>query len=302
MSRLWAILQALVRNTIGGLRASPTTGVIATATIALCLLLVGAFAVLVSNMERLLDRFGQEIRVSAYLADGLSVADQRGLLEQVRRIPGVQGVELVTKEQALERFKASASGRATLLEGLDENPLPASLEIALVPARRNAEGLAALAKALQGLPGITDVGYGHEWVEGYAKAVGLLRGIAIAIGGVLSLATLLIVANTIRLSVYARRDEIEILRLVGASRGFIALPFVLEGLVQGFAGGLLALGLLYGLFRLLLPALAGGLELLLGFVTPAFLEPSGAAWLVAAGVILGGLGSAWALAQGRLGT
>lgn len=301
MRRFWATIVVLLRNTAAGLRASPTTAAVATATIALCLLLVGAFALLVSNMERLLDRFGQEIRVSAYLADDLSVADQRSLLERVRRIPGVEGVQLVTKAQALARFRASASGRADLLEGLDENPLPASLEIALVPARRNEAGLAALARALQGLPGITDVGYGHEWVEGYAKAVGLLRGAGIAIGGVLALATLLIVANTIRLSVYARRDEIEILRLVGASRAFVGLPFVLEGLVQGLAGGVLALGLLYGLFRLLLPLFAGGLEILLGFMTPAFLGSSGAVWLVAAGVILGGLGSGWALAQGRMG-
>src|SRR5262249_50091133 len=140
------------------------------------------------------------------------------------------------------RFRASPFGRASLLDGLDENPLPASLEIVLAPEQRDRTGLDALVKRLSGLPGIAELGYGHEWVEGYARGVALVRRMAFALGAVLALATLLIVSNTIRLSVYARRDEIEILALVGAGRAFVAAPFLLEGLLEGALGGLLALG------------------------------------------------------------
>jgi len=294
-----AALRIFLRSAWQGLRGNPTTAAVATGTIALCLLLAGAFSLLLVNMEGMLERFGREIRISAYLADGLSVAEQRALLERVRTAPGVEGVELVTKADALERFRASSSGRAELLEGLAENPLPASLEITLVPEQRSRQGLENLAKVLAGLPGVDDLGYGHEWVEGYARAVALVRGLGLGIGAVLALATLLIVSNTIRLSVYARQEEIEILLLVGAGRGFVATPFVLEGMAQGLAGGLLALGLLYGLYALFLPDLADGLQLVLGYATPVFLSWKGAAWLVAAGVGQGAVGSAWALAQTR---
>jgi cell division transport system permease protein len=282
-----------------GLAASPLTSAIATGTIALCLLLAGSFALLLVNMERVLSHFGEEVRVSAYLADELPAEAQEALAVRVQQLPGVESVAWVSKQAALERFRASPFGRASLLDGLDENPLPASLEIVLVPERRNREGLDALVKELGGLPGIEELGYGHEWVEGYARAVAVVRGIALAIGGVLALATLLIVSNTIRLSVHARRDEIEILALVGAGRAFVATPFLLEGLLEGAAGGLLALaGLALG-FHALSARFGAGLELLLGNAVPLFFGSGEALALVGVGALLGALGSAAAVLRVR---
>ena len=289
-----------LRTTWSGLRATPVTGGVAVMTIALCLLLVGSFALLVANMERILDRFGEEFRVSAYLEDDLDAADLKLLRERVAAAPGVERVELVTKQAALERFRASHIGRAALLDGFEENPLPASLELVLAPDQRNAEALERLARAVDGLPGIAEFGYGADWVSGYHNAVALVRGVALAIGSVLVLATLLIVTNTIRLAVYARRDEVSILRLIGGSRTFIAIPYLLEGAVQGLFGGLVGLGLLFALFYLALPIFSGSLELLLGYASPIFLEPRACAGLVAVGAGLGVLGSAAALGQGRL--
>jgi cell division transport system permease protein len=248
-------------------------------------------------MERLLDRFGEDIVVSAYLKLGLPEEEQRALAERVRSAPGVESVRLVTQEEAMQRFREGSAGQAFLLEGLDQNPLPASLEITLVPESRSSEGLAILIAALDGLRGIDEFGYGTEWVEGYARAMTLIRGIGIGIGVVLALATLLIVSNTIRLAVYARRDEIEILRLVGAGRSFVSIPFLVEGFIQGSLGGILAVTLLYGFFRILLPGLEGGLEFLLGFAKPEFLGTGGALGLIAAGATLGTLGSGLALVE-----
>jgi cell division transport system permease protein len=282
-----------------GLAASPLTSAIATGTIALCLLLAGSFALLLVNMERVLSHFGQEVRVSAYLADELPAEAQEALAVRVQQLPGVESVAWVSKQAALERFRASPFGRASLLDGLDENPLPASLEIVLVPERRNRAGLDALVKELRDLPGIEELGYGHEWVEGYARAVAVVRGIALAIGGVLALATLLIVSNTIRLSVHARRDEIEILALVGAGRAFVATPFLLEGLLEGAVGGLLALGALALGFHALTARYGGGLELLLGNAAPLFFGSGEALALVGVGALLGALGSAAAVLRVR---
>jgi cell division transport system permease protein len=284
-----------VSSALRGLRASPITSAIATGTIALCLLLAGSFTLLLVNMERVLTHFGQEVRVSAYLSDDMAAADQEKLALRVRQLPGVESVAWVSKEAALERFRASPFGRASLLDGLDENPLPASLEIVLAPERRNRSGVDALVASLQDLPGVAELGYGHEWVEGYARAVSLVRGVALAIGAVLALATLLIVSNTIRLSVYARRDEIEILGLVGAGRAFVATPFLLEGLLEGALGGALALAGLALVFHALTGRFGSGLELVLGNAQPVFFGAGEALALVALGAALGGLGSAAAV-------
>jgi cell division transport system permease protein len=210
----------------------------------------------------------------------------------------VERAEPVSKQAALERFRRRMGGDAELLEGLDENPLPASIEVDLVPAERSSEGLASLAARLAALPGAAEVSHGHAWVEGYARALSLMQAAAFAIGGVLALAALVIVTNTIRLAVYARRDEIDILMLVGATRTFVSIPFLLEGLVQGVLGGLLALALVYGVFSLLGGPLQGAFTFLLGHATPAFLGGGARAALVAGGAALGVVGSAAALLQG----
>jgi cell division transport system permease protein len=297
VGRLGARVRYFLRTALLGLRASPMTTAIAVATIAVTLLLAGAFLLLVSNMERLLDRFGEDIVVSAYLEAGMSADEQRALAERVRTAPGVESVRLVTEEEAMRRFREGSAGQVSLLEGLDENPLPASLEITLAPESRSSQGLAILVDSLDGLRGIDELGYGTGWVEGYARVTALIRGIGIAIGVVLALASLLIVSNTIRLAVYARRDEIEILRLVGAGRIFVSIPFLVEGFIQGSLGGVVSVALLYGFFRILMPGLEGGLEFLLGFAKPAFIGGEGMLGLIVAGSLLGTLGSGLALVE-----
>jgi cell division transport system permease protein len=296
--RLLVQLRYFGRTALRGLRSSPVTSATAVATIGVSLVLVGAFTLLLGNMEDLLERFGEDLHVTAYLEVGLGADAQRALVERVATVEGVAEVRVVSPEEALERFRAGVGHGASLLEGLDENPLPASLEITLEVARRTPEGLRVVVESLDGLPGIAELASGREWVEGYLRAVALVRGIGIGLGVILALATLLIVANTIRLAVLARRDEIEILALVGASRAFVAIPFLLEGLVQGALGGAAALAVLLGLFHLVLPGFEFGLEFLLGGVAPRFFSLREAAVLVGGGAGLGLFGSAAAVAGG----
>jgi cell division transport system permease protein len=262
------------------------------------LVLVGAFALLLANMEELLDRFGDDLHVTAYLEPDLPQEQRDALAAAVSRVEGVERVRLVSEAEALERFRAGVGRGGAFLEGLDENPLPASLEVTLLPERRSAEGMRVVAQVLSELSGVEDLASGQDWVEGYLRALALLRGMGIGLGVILALATLLIVGNTIRLGVFARRDELEILSLVGASRTFVSVPFLLEGLLQGAAGGTLALMLLYALFRLVLPGFEFGLELVLGGAAPRFFAGGEALGLVAAGGGLGLLGSGAALAGG----
>ena len=146
---------------------------------------------------------------------------------------------------------------------------------------------------------IGDLAQGQDWIEGYSRAVSLVQSGATGISIVLGLAALLIVANTIRLAVYARRDELDILALVGASRTFVRVPFILEGTLQGLLGGLIALLLVFGAYELLLPQFRHGLELLMGRVELRFLTTYESIELVAVGAGLGLLGSITALVGWR---
>jgi len=298
MIRVLVLLRVMFANALRGVRQASTTSLLAVFTIAVVLVLVGSASLLVANMTGILDDFGAELQLTAYLDGDLPEAELPDLAERVAGAPGVASVVVVTKEEALERFERIAGGGA-LLEGLDENPLPASLEIELRPDARTGESLAILRAALDDLPGIEELAHGEEWIEGYTRAVALIRGAAWGIGLVLGLAALLIVANTIRLAFYARRDELDILALVGASRTFVRVPFLLEGTLQGMLGGLLALLIVFGGYELLLPQLRYGLELLVGRAELSFFTWSESLSLVASGAGLGLLGAMTALAGWR---
>ncbi len=286
--------RVLLRTALRGLQTSPGPAVLAVLTIAMALVLGGAFALVVANMRGLLDRAGSDLQVVAYLEHGISEQRVRELLERTAAIDGVAEVSWLSPDRALERFRATAGG-ADLLAGLEHNPLPASLEIALEPDSRTPQGVARVARALEEQAGIDELARGQQWVEAYARAVSLVRSAARVVGGVFGVAAFLIVANTIRLAVYARRDELEILSLVGASRAFVRTPFVLEGWAQGTAAGVLALALLYLAFRLLVPELDYGLALFLGNASVRFFTGAEALGMVAAGGALGVLGAVAAL-------
>ncbi|MEM7412510.1 MAG: permease-like cell division protein FtsX [Myxococcota bacterium] len=289
-----------LRTALRGLAATPGTAVTATLTIAVALLLIGVFALLLLNMQRLVTDFGEALQVTAFLEPGLEAKERDALLAKANALDGVERARLVTEDEALERFRSGVGRGFDLLEGLESNPLPASLELTLASELRSAAGMEQIAETVRGWPGVSELGNSGAWVEGYVRAIGLVRGVAIGLGGILALATLLIVANTIRLAVVSRRNELEILALVGASRGFVNTPFLIEGALQGLCGGLLAWATLYGLFRLVLPSFEFGLALLLGGESPRFFEGSEAAGLWAGGMLLGLIGSSLAVtAEGR---
>ncbi len=298
MNRGLMLILIAFANSLRGIRNAATTSSMAILTIAIVLVLAGAASLLVENMAGVLEEFGAELRLTAYLDDTVPPEDQRHLAQTVAAAPGVDRVVFISKEEALRRFERIAGGDE-LLAGLDENPLPASLEIHLRPEARTAEGIAILDASLDGLPGIDELAHGQEWIEGYARAVALARTAAGTITIVLGLAALLIVANTIRLALYARRDELEILALVGASRTFVRVPFMLEGTIQGLLGGLIALLVVFGAFELVLPQVRTALELVVGRADLRFFSTAESIRLVLSGAGLGLLGSITALVGGR---
>ena len=179
MKRLVCVVGVLLRTALGGLQGSLATTAVAVFTITVALVLVGSFALLVGNMQGLLDRFGQHVQITAFLEMGLDRVAQGELRVRAEALEGVESATLITSQAALERFRQSAGG-ASLLEGLDENPLPASIELAVLQDHREPQRLAAVTKSIAALPGVEELAQGQEWVEGYSRVASLVLSLGTA--------------------------------------------------------------------------------------------------------------------------
>jgi len=222
-------------------RGLATTGVLA---LTAALTLSGVFLLLAHNAEIALRLIGDRRELVAYLRDDVTSADRDTLIARLNDLYGT--VTYVSKDQAWEEFKQEI-GNDPLLEGVNENPLPASLRVKLRPELLNAAAMDEAAKQVKEFPEVEDVRYGAEWVQRLDELSGAIGRAAVGVGAVVGLAILFILYNTIRLSVMARRPQVEIMSRLGAADRFIATPFVLEAVAQALFASLLALGALFAL-------------------------------------------------------
>lgn len=299
MSRGLTRFRYLLGEAADNIKANRTTAVIALATTTFTMLGMGVFLLLYLNAHEALGSLKDEIKVIVYLRDSTAPKEIARLREELSRDPAVAAVEFVSREQALATFRAQFPSEERLLNGLGDNPFPASLVVQVGPAYRSSEQVGALVQKLKALAEADEVLYSQDWIENLAVAVRYLRMLGMGIGIVLAASLVTILANTIKLTLYARREEIEILKLIGATTGFIKTPFVLEGALLGGTGALGALFLLRTLFGLAESKLAlqgtfwgvgRGLAFLPDRVTVAFLL---------LGIMLGCLGSLVSLIQFR---
>lgn len=231
--------------------------VVSVATIGASLGVFGLFFAMARAGGSLVDSLASKVQVVVYLSPGLGVADRAVLVAKIKAQPGIKGVEERTSEEALTRFKALFPDLAAIPEEIGETPFPPSIEVSLRPELANAPMVANLIESWRKTAGVDDVHYDAILVNRLSAFVGLVRGLALVLGLVLAVASGFTIANVIRLSVYSREDEIEIMRLVGASKGFIRGPFLVEGSLSGALGGLLASGLLALVLRKVVAAMRG---------------------------------------------
>lgn len=281
----------LVREALTNIRLNRTTTLIAVATTAFTLACFGVFLLLYLNLRGMASSLQDDIKVIVYLHDALTAQGVIALQHQIKAEPEVASLTYVSKEQALADFHEQFPSESHLLQGLGDNPLPASFVVTLVPKFRSSDAVKRWSDRLRSVPGVAQVQYSREWIENLAVVVGYLELAAVAVGTVLSAASVTIIANTIRLTLYARRDEIEIMRLIGATGAFIKTPYLLEGSLLGALGAGLALVLLKGGFEFFKQQLGEpgrflGIEAGFGFF------PDHVSFLmVLAGLVLGFLGS-----------
>jgi cell division transport system permease protein len=254
-------------------------------TISLSLMVFGLFLAITYNAHTELEALRAQVDVEAFLEDEVTGDSLVRLQAEVASIPGVSNVRYISKDQARLRFVADFGD--SLLSLLEENPLPASLLVSLTEDQRTADAAELVVRRIEPLEGIDEVVFGRSWVERLDRLILILSAVSVLIGLVVSLASVFVIGNTVKLTVWARRDAVEIMKLVGASDGFVKLPFLIEGVLQGAVGAALSLGVLYGLYLYVSPGI-GGVEFL-----P--LPVSGA--LLAMGIVLGGIGSQLSLKQ-----
>jgi len=273
------------------LTQNPWLNAITLGTIALSFLVLGLFLVIFLNTKGLLEEWGSRIRVTAYLSSTVDLSQALRLGQKVRGLEEVQEVKYRSKEEALRILEERMPERKEWLRGLPRNPLPASLEVRLKGEYQNAEGVQSLVKKLRGTPGIEDLQYGADWLEKFSAFMALLKVLGLSLGGLLLLATIIVISNTIRLNIFARREEIEIMRSVGATGLFIRAPFYMEGVLQGLLGVVLALGMLYAFFLLFLARVYEPLKGLLGNFSIQFLSWEQMVAMGLGGVVLGLFGT-----------
>jgi cell division transport system permease protein len=274
---------------------TPVLCTAAVGTVAVSLTIVALFAIVVLNVQKLAAHWSDEIQVIAYLdkePDGARLAEWQ---EMIARMPEVEGVVYINRQEAFHRFSKRLGGDADLLEGFEADILPASLEIALKDRFRTRQGVKMVVDRLRQNPDFSDFSYGQDWLERFESFLNLLRLGGATLGGFLLFAALFIVANTIKLTLYARRDELEIMALVGGTPFFIKTPFLLEGAFQGALGGLFAVAGAFVLFQTVLRQGLASFLLASGSDQILFLSLSQQSLLVLAGMLLGMFGSALSL-------
>ena len=267
-----------------------TSSAFAVVTIALAVIVLGALLLLTWNVEQMLARWTAAAEFSVYLHDE-ATSEQRGQLEALIDQSGASaGREYVSKADALSRFRREFTELASLTETFDDNPFPASVEVRVRPQAEIDGSAEALVRRIAELPGVADVRYDREWLTRIASGLSAIRGAGLALALLMAIAAAITVAAVVRLGLYARRDEIEIMQLVGSPLSFIRGPFIAEGVMQGGAGAVLALAALWVGFAAAAAWWGSGLATLLEGGELAFLPARFVAGLVLGGMAVGGAG------------
>lgn len=277
-----------------GMRAAPFVHLVAALTIGLALTVGSVTLAFAWQANALLAQWGLRAELTLYLSPSLGEEAGRALATQAAEL--AQGeARYVTPAEALARLAGVLGEQADVLAGLPDNPLPASVEV--VPSARAASAVELLAARLAALPGVDDVDYGKAWIDRVTAVSRAARTLALVLLPLVILGAAVLAGSVVRLGVYARREEIEIMQLVGATDAFVRAPFLVEGFVSGLVGGLVAAGALAWLAAKAGPELAATLPLPAELSFAALVRPLHLAIVVGAGATLGLLASAFSVGR-----
>jgi cell division transport system permease protein len=277
-------MRLTAREVALGFQRSPLLSTLSIVTIAFSLFAVGLFGLVALNVSRALRGLEEHVEIRAFVADGTPIEAVTTALGDINAFPEVQRVEYITPELALKRARKELTEFSDVF---DASVLPGSMEIRLKPGRRDPVTVNAVASRLLAYPFVDDVRYGEEWVQklydirNFAGAAGIILGIAFAA------VAIIIIGTTIRMAVLARAREIAVMRLVGATDGFVRRPFLIDGFLKGVAGGALALAMTWSASTLISDR----------FISTVFFDREVAILGILGGGLIGLLGSAMSVGR-----
>lgn len=264
-------------------------------TIVISILIVSAFSLFFVNANEIINSWKKGIRIMAYLKPGVPEVKIPELKQKIKRINGIQDIRFIPKSKALQLLKKQMKRQSSLFENLKENPLPDAFEIRLIASSQNQDEVEIIATRLESFPQVDEVEYGKRWLGRFTNFFNLFRLTGYAMGGLFFMATVLIVANTIRLMLYSRREEVEIMRLVGATDRFIKAPFYIQGLIQGAFGGIIGITILFITFMFISSSVDQGFSP--GLFTIKFLSPGAFFGIILCSMFVGWIGCYISLKQ-----
>jgi cell division transport system permease protein len=231
-----------------GLRSNSLVNLLAVGTISMAMLIVGFFLIAFINVHAAVSTLGDRFELSIYLKDGLPVQEREILLLRLKSEPGVRKVQYLPKAEALAQFRKELKDQEGLIQGLGENPLPDSFELTIDRRYADPENLEALSVRFSAWSGVEDVSYGKQGARLLTSLFRLITYGGIALAVLLGVSVVFIISNSVRLALYSRGQEIELMQWIGATRGFIQGPFLMEGMMLAMLGTGLAIGILAALY------------------------------------------------------
>ena len=271
-----------VRESLIAFRRAPLLSALSVTTIAFSLFVVGLFGLVAVNLQNALRGVAERVEIVAYLLPGTPIESITLAEKDIEAFPEVQSATYVSEDSALARARAELVEFRDVLQELERNPLPSSIEVKLKPRFRDVEHVKEVAERLQGFGFVDDVRFGRDWVEKLDTLRGIAYAVGLVVGAAFAVVAIIIIGTTIRMAVLQRSREIAIMRLVGATNGFIRRPFLLQGAIKGMLGGLVAIALSYGAYTLINRWL----------IQAAFFSKEQAVAIVGFGTLIGFFGSA----------
>lgn len=273
-----------IKEAFRGMSANRVVNFLAVGTISMALLILCFFLLVFVNLQATMNSLGERLEISVYLKDSIREQEREILLHSLKSEPGVINVVYISKAAALEAFRKELKGQEALLEGLGENPLPDSYEVRIDRQYGDADTLESMAKKFLRLPGVEDVSYEKMGAAALNRMFNLMLYGGIAVSILFGVTVVFIISNSVRMALYSRGQEIELMQWIGATKGFIQGPFLIEGMLIGLLGTALALGILAALFYALPPE---AVLLLAGPNGLDFLPPVVVISIISGGGILG---------------
>ncbi|HAV93141.1 TPA: hypothetical protein DCW38_08195 [candidate division WOR-3 bacterium] len=277
----------IIQEALKGFFKNKSMNLITVGIITISIFIFGLFIAGTANLLNVIKLAEDRIEMIVYLNDNLDENGIKLLDEQISTILGVQNTEFVSKEQALENFKKDMSENSPLLSAFESNPLPASIKVTVSMAYKTPEYLKEISNKINLFGGVEDIDYGSEWIDDLDRLIKILFFIDIILGIIITLSSVFVVFNTIRLTVYARKEQIDIMDLVGATETYIELPYIIEGVVHGLFGSVISTLILYSLFSFIQTRIPNVI----------FLNSSLVFFLILFGMILGFTGSFMSVKQ-----